>query len=53
MRIDINQLEFIDRKLRDMALWIEEKTGLELLSRAFTELMAEEFTAFYRCAVLI
>ena len=29
MEIDIHQLEFIDRKLRDMALWIEEKTGLE------------------------
>lgn len=29
MKTDINQLEFIDRKLRDMAIWIEEKTGLE------------------------
>lgn len=29
MEIDIKQLEFIDAKLREMALWLEEKTGLK------------------------
>lgn len=29
MRIDIDQLEFIDPKLREMALWVEKETGLE------------------------
>jgi hypothetical protein len=29
MKIDIGQLEFIDPKLREMAKWIEKKTGLE------------------------
>ena len=29
MKIDINQLEFIDKKLRELALWIEKETGLE------------------------
>lgn len=29
MKIDINQLEFIDRTLRDLLLWLEEGTGNE------------------------
>ena len=29
MRIDIDQLNFIDPTLRHMAVWIEENTGLE------------------------
>lgn len=29
MKIDIGQLEFIDKKLRRLALWLEEKTGFE------------------------
>ena len=30
MKIDIGQLEFIDKKLRELALWIEKETGFEL-----------------------
>lgn len=29
MRIDISQLEFIDKNLRVMLLWLEDTTGLE------------------------
>ena len=29
MNIDINQLEFIDRKLRDVLLFVEKETGIE------------------------
>lgn len=29
MRIDIDQFEFIDRNLRDIVLWIEDRTGEE------------------------
>ena len=29
MRIDINQLEFIELKLRTIATWLEAQTGLE------------------------
>lgn len=29
MRIDIDQLEFIDRNLRDILLFIEKETGME------------------------
>ena len=29
MKIDIDQLEFIDKKLREMAVWVEKETGLE------------------------
>ena len=29
MKLDIDQLEFIDPKLRDLALWIEKETGYE------------------------
>lgn len=29
MRIDIGQLEFIDKTLRDIVLWLENETGLE------------------------
>lgn len=29
MKIDINQLEFIDRKLRNILVWIESTTGMK------------------------
>jgi len=29
MKIDIDQLEFIDRNLRDILLWVENRTGEE------------------------
>jgi hypothetical protein len=29
MRIDIDQLEFIDRKLRDLLLWLDDSVGIE------------------------
>jgi hypothetical protein len=29
MRIDIGQLEFIDKTLRDILVWLERETGLE------------------------
>ena len=29
MRIDIRQLEFIDKTLRDILVWLEKDTGLE------------------------
>jgi hypothetical protein len=29
MKIDMYQLDFIDKNLRTLALWIEKKTGLE------------------------
>ena len=29
MRLDIAQLEFIDKMLRDLVVWIEDKTGME------------------------
>lgn len=29
MKIDIDQLEFIDRTLRDLILWLDESTGTE------------------------
>lgn len=29
MKIDINQLNFIDKRLRNLVLWLEKETGLE------------------------
>ena len=29
MRIDIRQLEFIDKRLRNLVVWLEKETGLE------------------------